>query len=32
MVEEGRNWLLNECLPRYVVGKPSDIGVRGSRN
>ena len=32
MVEEGQNWLLNECLPRYVVGKPSDILVRGSPN
>jgi hypothetical protein len=25
-------WLLNQCLPRYLVGKPSDIRVRGSRD
>jgi hypothetical protein len=32
MLEESRNWLLNQCLPRYPVGKPSDIRVRGSRD
>jgi hypothetical protein len=29
-LEKSRNWLLNQCLPRYLVGKPSDIRARGS--